>query len=213
MAGQRQIISVTPVSLFRFGSEAEVRAGQRPISIASGSRDPFGAHTPTTNLRRGLVLGKRTADGYYGPMVRTALSATEASGQTVLSVDSVEGFSVGDNVYVNNAAFTDEFDGGAITAIDSSALTITITNALDTQYAADSYVYLSNGLGVAKCVLADSITVVDSDGDDLGNLDATAIVDTGTAALLSGSLPNIDPRALVELRGSNPGDPQINFGI
>jgi len=210
MARYTQGTTTTPANIFRFGSEADCLAGILPISLVSGSRDPFGSHTPTTNLRRGLVLGKRSSDGRYGPLVRTRLSGTEASGQKVLSVDSTEGFAVGDNVYIRTAAWGSEFDCGAITAIGTN--TITVTNALTSSYAAGSWLYLSNGLGVAKCVLNDAITVVDSDGDDIDGLDAHGIFNTGAAALLSGALPNMDQRALEELLPGGAAQANISFG-
>jgi len=208
VADQHQIKRHAPADLFRYGNEDGCHI--IPVTLICGARDKFSSHTPTTDIRAGVILGKRAADNKYGPMIRHTLSAAEAIGQTVLSMNSTEGFAVGDNVYIRTSAWATEQDLGALTAVATT--TITVTNALSNNYAAGDYVYLSNGLGQAKCVLADNTTVVDENASDLAAPQARSIWRTYNASLLSGAIPNIDDRAIEEMDGDAAAEADIDFG-
>lgn len=141
-------------------------------------------------ITAGTAMGKITASGKYAPVRRTQLAGTEAIGQTVLSVDDVTMFAVGDTVYVNNAAWDDEFDAGAITAIGTD--TITVTNALDAEYVADDFVYVADGSQTALGLLCDSVDTTSA--DELANIAIACHADS-SKCYLGGTSIAIDTKA------------------
>ncbi|WCK55424.1 hypothetical protein PP175_05595 [Aneurinibacillus sp. Ricciae_BoGa-3] len=115
----------------------------------------------TGDLDAGVVLGLTTADGLYRPVRRTTLTAQAAvpaagSAQT-LKVQDITPFKVGDSLTVMANDGTQKQTVGAITAIDSTTNTITVTTALTTAVASGGFVFVGDGSEVALVILAQPI--------------------------------------------------------
>lgn len=137
------------------------------VTIDGDTRFPA-SRVGSTFLPKGLILAKATSDGKYHVIRGAQLSAAEASGQDTLSVDRTDIFAVGDNVYIVGADGSPvKEDLGAITAIDATSGTITVTTAITAGagFAEGDYVYVAPGT------------------DEDGQATAVAILDTAVQLL------------------------------
>lgn len=111
------------------------------------------------DLVSGTVLGRITASGKYARVRRTTLSAGEAIGETVLSVNDASIFVVGQTVSIKETDGTELENLGAITAINQTAgaNTITVTNALIAAKNVGAWIFVNDGSEVAKVILAEEV--------------------------------------------------------
>jgi hypothetical protein len=171
--GRATLLTLTPKALLRRMAGADWISG----IIDDAERYMPDSANPKL-LRPGLALGYNTNDGKWYICWCALLTAAEAAGQTTLSVTTGTGntrFTASDpdgsafNVkIIGPGGIPGEQDLGAVTGVAAS--TITITNSLNVEYPANSYVYRSPATDydqdVAQGILWDYVSVDDGIGGD-----------------------------------------------
>lgn len=139
--------------LFRERVDAETAPANEVVFIAidkiesvqvaaSNGTTAFGPILP------GTVLGEITASGKYRPCGKQIVNTTGS--QTVVTMQSVAGFFVGDTITgYDVSGSTTLFTGRTITAINTATPSITVSGGAIT-YEAGDYIYVEDGSGKAR---------------------------------------------------------------
>lgn len=120
-------------------------------------------------IEGGTVIGKITASGKYRPVAKQVVNGAQSS-VTVVEMQSVAGFAVGDTVTgYDVSGSTTLFTGRTVTAIDAAASppTLTISSTAVT-YEVGDYIYVQDGSATARGYLRAGVFTqvgVDADGD------------------------------------------------
>jgi len=128
--------------------------------------DSFTLQAGCGSVADGTPIGRITASGKCVPVGYTTVSATEAIGQTVISVTDASKITVGVTVKLMQAANAAATDSFAVTDTDLVNNTITLAYAITSAYAAGDLVRVVNGSETAVGILIGQTETGTSDDDE-----------------------------------------------